>query len=174
MENDVQHIIALLRKGSPEGFRKTAVEFGPRIYALVYDIIGCRSESEEVTSDVLMQVFHSIDSFQPDKGSFLGWIMRIAHNAAISDLRRRNKVLSTEAIPEDIPAPTSEESDQTELVKNAINKCSDAERELIQLYYYDGLSLSEIAEIVSASPQVLAVRLQRIRKKIKQHILNNG
>lgn len=172
MDNEATHIVYLLKKGSADGFRKAAEVFGPSIFALAFEITGSRTEAEEVTSDTLMQVFRSIDTFDPNKGSLAGWMLRIARNKAISALRRHKGDCPVD-IPETIPAPDEEDDAHIELVKEAIGRCSEQERELIQLYYYDNLPLAEIAEITGAPPSILAVRLHRLRQKIKQYILQS-
>lgn len=174
MDNEATNIAHLLKKGSAEGFRKTALTYGPRIYAIAFEIIGNRADAEEVTSDALMQVFRNIDSFQPEKGTLTGWILRIAHNCAISALRRRKPEEATVEITENIPTADETENYEVTFVKEAINRCSPKERTLIQLYYYDNLPLTEISGILDVAAPTLAVRLQRIRQKIKQYIRQNN
>lgn len=174
MDNEASHIAHLLKKGAAEGFRKAATLFGPRIFALALDITGCRAEAEEVTSDTLMQVFRSISTFNPDKGSLAGWILRIAHNNAISAVRRRKDDYFAGEVPENIPAPEEGDKEEILLVREAIDRCTPQERTLIQLYYYDNLSLAEIAGITGVAAPTLAVRLQRLRQKIKQYILHHN
>ena len=60
------------------------------------------------------------------------------------------------------------------MIKAAIEGCSADERQLIHLYYYDDLPLAEIAGIMGVRASTLAVRLQRLRNKIKRIILKNG
>lgn len=174
MDNEATHIANLLKKGSADGYRKAAALFGPRIFALALEITGSRAEAEEVTSDTFMQVFRSISSFDPAKGSLCGWTLRIARNMAISALRRRKADFPTADLPETIPEPEEEEGSEIDLVKEAIDRCSPTDRTLIQLYYYDNLPLAEIAEITAIAAPTLAVRLQRLRQKIKQYILQHN
>lgn len=174
MSSEATHIVHLLKKGSADGYRKAAALFGPRIFALALEITGSRAEAEEVTSDTLMQVFRSISSFDPEKGSFCGWTLRIARNLAISSLRHRKADFLTADLPETIPEPEEEEGTEIMLVKEAIDRCSTTDRTLIQLYYYDNLPLAEIADITGIAAPTLAVRLQRLRQKIKQYIMQHN
>lgn len=173
MDKEAVHITKLLKRGSTDGFRKAAARYGPYVYALALEITGNRMDAEEVTSDTLMKVFRHIASFQPDKGSLKGWLLRIAHNSAISALRRRQADCLTDPLPENIPVPEEDSRDDIELVKEAIDVCSTKEKSLIHMYYYDDLPLAEIAEITGVATGTLAVRLQRLRQKIKQYILTH-
>lgn len=173
MDNEAAHITKLLKRKSPDGYRKAAALYGPPVFALALEITGNRVEAEEVTSDTLMKAFRNIASFQPDKGSLKGWILRIAHNSAISALRRRQADCLTDPLPENIPVPEEDSRDDIELVKEAIDVCSTKEKSLIHMYYYEDLPLAEIAEITGMAATTLAVRLQRLRQKIKQYILTH-
>ena len=129
MEKDAEHIATLLRMGIPDAFRTAAAELGPRIYALAFEITNSRAAAEEISSDVLLKVFRSVESYDPGKGTFLGWVMRITRNTAISSLRRKSPDLIHQEIPETIPTPEKEESDQSELIREAISRCSPPERQ---------------------------------------------
>lgn len=172
MEIDKTNIYELIKHGSADAYRAVARSYGPRIFALTFDIIGNREDAEEVTSDTLMKVFRNVADFRPEKGSFSSWVLRIAHNSAISMVRNRKPDFRTEDLPDDTAEITVEYDDNelTERVKDAIELCPAQDRALIHLYYYDNAPLAEIAEITGIAAGTLAVRLQRIRKKIKQYI----
>ena len=173
MDNEAIHITELLKRGSADGFRQVAVTYGPLVYALALDITGNRMDAEEVTSDVLMKAFRNIASFRPDKGTFKVWILGIAHNAAISAMRRKRPEYPTGDFPENIPDTAPDSRDDIELVNEAIARCSAQDKAIIHMYYYDSLRLAEIANITGIPATTLAVRLQRLRQKIKQFILTS-
>ncbi|MBD5345903.1 MAG: sigma-70 family RNA polymerase sigma factor [Bacteroides sp.] len=172
MATEKTNICELIKHGSADAYRAVARTYGPRIFALSFDIIGNREDAEEVTSDTLMKVFRNAADFRPEKGSFSSWVLRIAHNSAISMVRNRKQDFYTEELPEEITELTVECDDNylTERVKDAIECCPPQDRALIHLYYYDNAPLSEIAEITGVAAGTLAVRLQRIRKKIRHYI----
>lgn len=172
MENETAHIISLIKSRSVSGLRQAALTLGPRIFALAMEITGSKEEAQEVTSDVLMKVFNGIDSFDPEKASLSTWVMRIAHNEAVTALRQRKNLPETCEIKGNLKDVSAEENEgnRQELVKEAIERCSLQERELINLYYYDNNSLKEIADITGVAVGTLAVRLQRVRQKIRQYI----
>lgn len=173
MDNEARNISEMLKRGSADAFRQVAAIYGPIVYALALDITGNRMDAEEAASDTLMKAFRNIASFRPDKGSFKAWILRIAHNAAISAMRRKRPEYPTGDFPEDITDAPPDSRDDIELVNEAIERCSCEDKALIHMYYYDSLSLAEIAEITGVPATTLAVRLQRLRQKIKQYILTH-
>lgn len=175
MENDDAYLISLLKQESAEGFRSVSLTYGLAIYSLALLVTGNPEDAREVTSDALMQVFRNIIMFNPDKGSLKNWILRIAYNCAVTALRRQKRKPVMTELTDNISEETSDaDADETEMIKAAIAGCSADERQLIHLYYYDDLPLAEIAEIMGVRAATLAVRLQRLRNKIKRIILNNG
>lgn len=138
------------------------------------EISGNREEAQELTSDVMMKVFRNIGSYNPEKAPFSVWVLTIARNEAITYLRRLRAEPPKCDIREtgDIYDKQEDDGDIADRVKEAIERCSPPERELINLYYYDNLQLRDISEITGVTAGALAVRLARIRKKIKQYIEN--
>lgn len=178
MEDDSSKIVKLLKKGSAEGFRLASETFGPRIFALVLEITGSRADAEELTSDVLMKVFRNIHSFRGERAPLSAWILAIAHHSAISAVRRRQN-RPTDSLSDRLPEacvdpPDVGTDDRTALVEEAINALAAADRTIIHLRYYENYSLKEISEITGISAAALAVRLMRLREKIKRYILNNN
>ena len=175
MKDDSSKIVRLLKKGSADGFRLVAETFGPRIFALTLQITGSRSEAEELTSDVLMKVFRNIDTFREDRGTLSAWILTIAHHSAVSAVRRLRPERITAELEENIPVSTEDasETDEVALVGEAIDSLPAPDRALIHLRYYENYSLKDISEITGIAAATLAVRLKRLREKIKRYILSN-
>ncbi|MDE6825439.1 MAG: sigma-70 family RNA polymerase sigma factor [Paramuribaculum sp.] len=171
MDNEATHIPEMLKRGSTDALRQVAALYGPTVYALALEITGNRMDAEEITSDTLMKAFRNIASFRPDKGSFKAWILAIAHNAAISAMRRKRPEYPTDDFPENIIDATPDSCDDIELVNEAIDRFPIQDKALIHMYYYDSLSLAEISQITGVHATTLAVRLQRLRQKLKQYIL---
>lgn len=169
MDKKSAHIISLIKSRSTTGLRQASLAIGPRIFALAMEITGSKEEAQEVTSDVLIKIFNGIGSFDPDKAAFSTWMMRIAHNEAIARLRQRRSLPQTCELKGTLMEISHADNEGTrlELVKEAIERCTMQERELINLYYYDNNSLKEISEITGVAAGTLAVRLRRIRLKIK-------
>ena len=67
MATEKTNICELIKHGSADAYRAVARTYGPRIFALSFDIIGNREDAEEVTSDTLMKVFRNAADFRPEK-----------------------------------------------------------------------------------------------------------
>lgn len=171
--NDLYDIKKVL-DGDTAAFAGILKRYSSRIFAVVVRIIGCREEAEELTQDVFMKVFSSLQRY---KGNceFSTWIYRIAYNTAISHMRKQRREISY--IEESLYTNVSEEeveqllnrtdnSEQIERLEQAINGLEAEEKALLTLFYTDMRSISEIAEISGLTPTNVKTKLYRIRKKL--------
>lgn len=171
--NDLYDIKKVL-DGDTAAFAGILKRYSSRIFAVIVRIVGCREEAEELTQDVFMKVFSSLQRY---KGNceFSTWIYRIAYNTAISHMRKQRREISY--IEESLYTNVSEEeveqllnrtdnSEQIERLEQAINGLEAEEKALLTLFYTDMRSISEIAEISGLTPTNVKTKLYRIRKKL--------
>jgi RNA polymerase sigma factor (sigma-70 family) len=143
-------------------------------YNLALKICGNHEEAEEIAQDAFIKAYRSLAQFKM-KSNFATWLYRIVYNVAISLVRARKKApLSLEDFPADATDfigfdANEEEADadyRRSLINFALQKISEEERGLIDLYYYEEISTDEIAEIMKISKSNIKVRLFRARQKI--------
>ncbi len=129
--------------------------YAAMVNGLALSILRNPSLAEEVTHDVFLRVWQQPTAYDPARGSFAGWLMRVARNRAIDLLRKRREdplgaveVDSASWIAD--PAPGPEEQAITGLhrqeVRSALDDLAPDQRQLLELAYFTGLSQSQIAE----------------------------
>ena len=116
---DTMLISGLLSGLSPSGLTERSAEWAAivgehsaRVYRLAYRLTGNRQDAEDLTQDVFVRVFRSLDSFEP--GNFAGWLHRITTNLFLDRARRaarirmdgfaegaEQKLLGSQVLPED-------------------------------------------------------------------------
>ncbi|WP_394355994.1 RNA polymerase sigma factor [Spirosoma profusum] len=130
------------------------------------------SQAEDFTQDIFLKVFHKLEGFQ-QRSSFSTWLYSIAYNYCSDQLRQAKKV-RFDSIEDDYEYDESEteasllHDDTIQLVRLAMSKLSDDERNMLQLKYEDGLSVDEISDIYNLKPSAIKMRLKRSRDKIQQ------
>ena len=170
---ELETAIAAAKAGNEEGYRQLFAEFSGMIYSLVSRILPDEADAEELTQDVFLQAFAALADFQPQGGGFAAWLRRIAYNMSISRLRNSGpKMISIDnkEISESIgDLETFESKDDAIMdLMEAIKKLPKEEQALLQMFYFDHLSMQEIAYVVSSKPTSVAMRMSRIRKKLKR------
>lgn len=123
-------------------------------FALAYRTLGDRGQAEDVVQDAFLSLWRRAETFDSERGHLKSWLMTIVRNASID--RRRGRFrheaneqniddhayrLKTDDVWSDV-----ERNLTGEHVRSALDDLPDAQREVIQLAYFGGLSQSEIAE----------------------------
>ncbi|MBN4056804.1 sigma-70 family RNA polymerase sigma factor [bacterium AH-315-J21] len=152
------------------------------VYSIILNVVRNAEDAEEVTQAVFLRIWERAQSFDPNRGSVLVWIVTIARRLAIDRTRskhHRSQKVTVELEPEvtskagqaAVQSEAGRESEQIALgmvVGRALKKLerlSSDQRQVIELAYYGGLSHAEIAEQI-ATP--LGTVKSRLRAAISQ------
>ena len=136
--------------------------------ALLYVFSFChnRALAEDLVQEAYMRAIRSIDE---EKDSFKFWLFKMCRNLYFDTLRKNKKV---EAITSDMPSNESLvddviQKDEYRALYKAISLLKDDFREIVRLYYFDSMSVKEIASIVDESVDNVKIKLYRARLKLK-------
>jgi RNA polymerase sigma-70 factor (ECF subfamily) len=149
-----------------------------KIFNLAFRICGNREDAEEVSQDSFLKAYRSIREFRM-KSSFSTWLFRIVYNTAISKIRsRKERTISLSDYPSESFEFSGinefdEDSDREHkkyIVNQALIKLTAEERAVISLYYYDDMTIDEIAEVTGSGKSNIKVKLFRARQKMLETI----
>ncbi len=177
--NDEQRRVSAIADLLSEGDRKAAAaefayfvrRYSQQVLDFTARMVSNRADAEELAQNAFVKAFNRFETFE-GRASFLTWISRIAYNESINHLRRRklcwvnidDAQIADSDIADDELSTGREE--RISLMEDALDCLPPDERMLVQLYYYKDKPLQEIAFIMDAEANALAVRLHRIRKKL--------
>ena len=133
-----------------------------RIYRHIYYLVNSVSEAEDLTAQTFLQGWEAMDRYENRGVPFASWLLRIAHNLAISYLRSRREgnQLYEGLTDQDSfrnPEKVTERQADEERVRQAILQLGHEQRQVIILRFVEDLEYREVAEIVGKS--VAAVRV---------------
>ena len=151
----------------------------PRVYRLAYRLTGNRADAEDLTQEVFVRVFRSLDSFTP--GTFEGWLHRITTNLFLDQARRRARIrfdsfadsLGEEPdgrLPGRVPSPDHQvmaglfDSD----VESALAALAPEFRAAVVLCDIEGLSYEEIAQVLGLKLGTVRSRIHRGRAQLRR------
>ena len=146
-------------------------QYSQQVLDFMVRMVGSKADAEELAQNAFVKAFSRIESFE-GRATFLTWVSRIAYNESINHLKRR-KIRWIDI--DEVPVADSDQLDnelstgseeRIRLMEEAIDILPPDERMLVHLYYYEDKPLQEIAYVMDAEPNALAVRLHRIRKKL--------
>ena len=125
--------------------------------------------SEEIATDAFYKAFVSIDE---NKDGFKYWLFKVARNLYIDYIRKAKRLKPLDDIEiEDDGITTIDnliKEEEYKALYRAIALLKDTYREVILLYYFDGLHGEEIAGIINESVENVKVKLYRARLKLKK------
>lgn len=119
--------------------------------------IGSKDYAEELAADVFVRALERIDTFQWRGVPMQAWLFRIAHNLAVDHLRRSSRrptAVLDDALNiagSDNPEAEAMNSMQREELLKAMESLTPAQREVVTLRFFGGLSSVEVADVVSRS-----------------------
>ena len=169
-------LIEGLRRQSPKAQQAMLDRYGRDVFAQVVRLVSQTENAEEVYQDVFVKVFSHIGQYDANRSSLRTWIMRRAYNEAISFLRHKSApTVYFDDYDRGVETLTDAEVDETlghaseetiQLLRAALQHLPPEERALVTMFYYEDMSLKEIAYVTESIPTTVASRLSRTRKKL--------
>lgn len=159
-------------EGDPEDLSKLVVEHGDAIYRLALSVVRDQSLAEDIAQETLVKAWLALPSFRGDS-SLRSWVLRIAHNTAVSTLRtRRAVVIDPHELPESHTKPerSVESRVQSDAVMSefveALDTLDELSRSIVVLRELEGMAYDEIAEVLDVPLPTVKTRLLRARRRL--------
>jgi RNA polymerase sigma-70 factor (ECF subfamily) len=138
-----------------------------RVYRFILRSVGDPSAAEDATSEVFLSLWRQADQFKA-QSSVSTWLLAIARNKAVAELRRRRREafgeeVETIADPVDDPEAALQAKDRGQALRLCLAQLSPEHREMIDLVYYHEKSMEEIAEIVGIPKNTVKTRSTRAK-----------
>ena len=171
-----------------EGKETAQQELYNRTYSDVYFTILAITKDNDLIMDVLQDTY--LTAFQKleqlkESNSFRAWVRSIAHNKTLNALRDRRVLYTASVVSvetenvlnvednriENMPEATIDQQETSRLVKEILDVLPDEQRIVIGMFYYDQMSVSEIADELECSENTVKSRLNYGRKKIQTIVL---
>ena len=174
-------LVAAARKGDKEAFGVLVQRYqaAARRYAL--RLTGDNDWASELVQEATLQAYLSLEHLR-DPGRYKSWLYGIILNVHRNRLRESRNSVSLDGVPlnlqpnidiSDTPLGIAEQTEQNAMLLEAVNRLSLPYKNIIQSFYFRGLTLPEIASSAGISEGTVKVRLHRARLKLKA-ILKSG
>ncbi len=164
-------LIAKAQKGDRDAFGELVRHHHLGVVNVVYRMCGDVALAEDAAQDAFIRVWLHLPSFQLGT-SLRNWIYRIAINAALDVLRREPKTpmldLETFSMPDSTAGPETMllEKERALIVQRAILSLTEANRSVLTLREYGGLSYQEIAATLNIPLGTVMSRLNYARDRL--------
>ncbi|MDQ2669892.1 MAG: sigma-70 family RNA polymerase sigma factor [Gemmatimonadota bacterium] len=181
-----QEVVLLARDGREAAYRELVRRYERPIFSLLFRMVRDRELAEDLSQETFVKALNAIESYRPEY-KFSSWIFKIANNAAIDHLRRRElDTLSLEGsphaeTPEAVQATALQLGDRGEnpldiveakelgaAIEEAIGRLRPEYRSCILLRHVEGLAYEEIAQTLDLPLGTVKTYIHRARNELRE------
>jgi len=155
------------------------------VYSLALYILRDRAAAEDVTQDVFLQLWRDPRQYQEERGQLGPWLLRITRNRAIDLLRRHDR--QGRSRETDWPPLEPQLSDQApeleeqvwsialvQRLHEALSELNDAQRQVIELAYFRGMTQREMAEALGLPLGTVKTRVRSALRRLAEILTRDG
>ncbi|GMV94028.1 MAG: hypothetical protein AMXMBFR82_38060 [Candidatus Hydrogenedentota bacterium] len=164
--------IQAVRNGDKDRYAELVHRYQRMVYAIAWSRLGDRDLCEDAAQETFVKAYHYLMALR-NPAKFPGWLARIAQNVSTSILRRRKRELDKRERwrleqPETTSAiDTADDAPITETLRETLAELPAQHRECLALYYLEGKSVRDAAELLSISESTMKTRLHRARQALR-------
>ncbi len=185
---DVQIVASLVRRcvaGDAVAWEEIVRQYNRRIYNICYRFTNSASDAEDLTQEVFVKMYRTLNSWDPAKGAFSTWITTMTRNLLVdhfrrSKLDRMSDSLDTAGAEDDDVQPLSEQladahlgpddrllgRERAEMVQAALQKLSPELRETVILRDLQDMDYKDIAQVLNVPEGTVKSRINRGRTEL--------
>ena len=166
-------LVILTLSGRQDAFGRLVEKYRMKSVRVAAAMVGDMELARDLTQDSFLKAYRALGTFDT-KSPFLPWFYRILKNTCRDTLRRRGRFRSVV----DRLKPTLSDrgdlweevsrSDTAAVVRKAVSRLDEKEREIIELRHFSGLTYDEIAGLLSIPKGTVMSRLHYARKALQQ------
>ncbi|MBX9426538.1 ECF RNA polymerase sigma factor SigK [Streptomyces lateritius] len=155
-------------RGDQEAFAAVFDQVSGPVLGVVRSVVRDPAQSEEVTQEVMVDLWRSAARYRPDRGSVLSWALTLAHRRAVdrvrseqasSDRARRVALLEHTPAYDEVTEEVENRLDR-ERVRRCLRGLTERQRQSVTLAYYRGLTYREVAELLSLPLGTVKTRMR--------------
>ncbi|GAA4991266.1 sigma-70 family RNA polymerase sigma factor [Kitasatospora paranensis] len=161
-------VMPLVAAGDERAFGLLYDAMAGPVLGLVRRVLRDAAQSEEVTQEVLLEVWRTAARYRPERGGVAAWVLTIAHSRAVDRVRSvrasadrdRRVTAASHLPPSDEVVEAVERRLDGDRVRECLGELSEVQRQCLTLAYYGGLTQTQIADAVGAPLGTVKTRMR--------------
>ena len=161
-------------RGDEDALRRAYDEYGRLVYSFCARSLG-PERAKDVTQEVFLSAWRARDRYDPTKGRLGAWLMGIARNRVIDNVRSEKRHSDRRADEDSVELSTEAEVERTSeqmLVADALRELPERSRRVITLAYFHDLTHPQIAEQTNIPLGTVKSDIRRGLARIRRHLEN--
>ena len=162
------------KSGDQAAFRELYDRHRNPVFRFAYRLLGSVETAEDVTHDAFLSLIRRPGSFEPSRGKLRTYLYAAARNLSLKYFRSSGREGSLDELTAEPVGPVGQQplhrlldEELSQKVKEAVTSLPPLQREALVLFEYEGLPLSEIAEVVGSDVGAVKARLHRARERLR-------
>jgi RNA polymerase sigma-70 factor, ECF subfamily len=163
-----EELLVATAAGDRSAFAALYDRVTPQVLGVALRVLRDRTLAEEVSQEVMVEVWRKSDRFDPDRGTASGWITTLAHRRAVDRVRseQASRDRDERVSRRDQPRAFDDVADQVEVsldhwqVRRAMADLTDRQREAIELAYFAGHTYRDVARVLGIPEGTAKSRLR--------------
>jgi RNA polymerase sigma-70 factor, ECF subfamily len=166
--SDLDELVGRVARGDTPAFESLYDRVAGAVYGVIRRVLRDPAQSEEVTQEVMVEIWRTATRFDRSRGSVSTWIHTMAHRRAIDRVRASQSAHDRDErigrrdqeAPYDVVVDQVEARLEQEQVRRCLEGLTDLQRESVTLAYYAGYTYREVAEVLDAPLGTVKTRLR--------------
>jgi RNA polymerase sigma-70 factor (ECF subfamily) len=178
LERTDEELAALIAARNEIAFRILYDRYADLVYGVAMRVLADPAAAQDVVQDVFLRYWRFPASFDAGRGRFMSWMLSVARNRAVDEVRSRGRRRLHETPPAEgaddpvdesaiDPARLAVLSAERQEIRAALSQLPNEQREAIELAYFGGLTQQEIAEQLSTPLGTIKTRVRLGMRKLR-------
>jgi RNA polymerase sigma-70 factor (ECF subfamily) len=168
LSSDLDALLRGVARGDHDAFAEVYDLTKSRVFGLVIRVLRDAGYSEETTQEIYLEVWRTAKDYDSARGSALSWLLTMAHRRAIDRVRSEQAGSRRESrygaanvdTASDVVADSAIAGDERRRVVECLDGLTDAQRQCIEMAYYDGLTYAEVSQRLTANLSTIKSRMR--------------
>jgi len=169
-------LIHLIARKHADALGELYDRYNRLVFSLALYMVGDQAAAEEITQDAFTRIWEQAATYKPEQAKVKTWLVTIARNRTIDELRRRRARPSLVLIEEGLHASEDNLEDavdgrvQNARVRDALDELPPEQREVLVMAYFGGYSQSQISATLSLPLGTVKTRIRLAMQKMRQNL----
>lgn len=171
-------LVKRVQSGDYTAFNLIVNQWKDKIHRFAYRFLMDTDDANEVTQKTFIKAYQNLETLD-EPGKFSPWIYKVANNLCLDELKRAGRkkteslhIWTEQAIENQTPYKNLETKELSHLLQKALMLLPDAQRSVVIMKQYEGLTFREIAEILEQPENTVKSRMYYGLKTMRTTLLN--
>jgi len=165
-DEEIEALLSRVAKGDEAAFEAVCVRVAAIVFGVARRVLRDPGLAEEVSQEVLLELWRCASRFRPGRGSAIAWVTTIAHRRAVDRVRserrsaEREQRAGSHSIAYDEVVEMVEARLDRERVRRCLGSLTELQRESVTLAYYGGYTFQEAAALLGVPEGTVKTRMR--------------